>query len=161
MNVLSRFHLSSAAMGLPLVLAGCASNGSALVTEGAGAQVATQWHATLPHGGRVDDLRQWWSQFDDPLMPRLIEAAQRASPTLAQAAANMADARASHVTSGAALLPSLDIAASTTRARSELAAPRASASSLGLQAAWELDLFGANRAGLAAAEARLASSQAG
>jgi outer membrane protein TolC len=94
-------------------------------------------------------------------MPHLIDAAQRASPALAQAAANMADARASSVTSGAALLPSLDIAASATRGRSELAAPAGKISSLGLQTAWELDLFGANRAGLAAAEARLASIEAG
>lgn len=149
------------AIGMPLVLAGCASTAPALMPDSASAQVATQWHAPLPHGGRVDDLRQWWSQFDDPLVPDLIEAAQRASPTLAQAAANMADARASSVTSGAALLPSLDIAASATRGRSELAAPVGKVSSLGLQTAWELDLFGANRAGLAAAEARFSSSQAG
>jgi outer membrane protein, multidrug efflux system len=153
--------VSCAAIGLLLVLAGCASTAPALAPERAGAQLATQWHAPLPHGGRVDDLRQWWSQFDDPLMPRLIDAAQRASPTIAQAAANIADAKASHVTRGAALLPSLDIAASATRGRSELVAPMGNASSLGLQTAWELDLFGANRAGLAAAEARLASSQAG
>jgi multidrug efflux system outer membrane protein len=158
---LARRPMSCAAIGLLLVLAGCASTAPSLAPESASAQLATQWHAPLPHGGRVDDLRQWWSQFDDPLMPRLIEAAQRASPTLAQAAANIADARALHVTSGAALLPSLDVAASATRGRSELSAPAANASSLGLQAAWELDLFGANRAGLAAAEARLASSQAG
>lgn len=157
----ARRLVSCAAIGLLLVLAGCASTAPALAPESAGAQLTTQWHAPLPHGGQVDGLRQWWSQFDDPLMPRLIEAAQRASPTLAQAAANMADARASSVTSGAALLPSLDVAASATRARSELAAPAGNVSSLGLQAAWELDLFGANRAGLAAAEARLASSQAG
>jgi outer membrane protein, multidrug efflux system len=148
-------------MGLPLVLAGCASTAPALAPEGAGAQVAMQWHAPLPHGGQVDDLRQWWSQFDDPLMLRLIEAAQRASPTLARAAANMADARASRVTSGAALLPSLDVVARATRARSELATPASNVSSLGLQAAWELDLFGANRASLVAAEARLSSSEAG
>lgn len=46
------------------------------------------------------------------------------------------------------------------RARQELAEPAANISLLGVEAAWELDLFGANRAGLAAAEARLASSQA-
>jgi outer membrane protein, multidrug efflux system len=169
-RLLARFHersqvarllVSCAAIGLLLVLAGCASTAPALAPQRVGAQLATQWHAPLPHGGRVDDLRHWWSQFDDPLMPRLIDAAQRASPTIAQAAANIADARASHVTRGAALLPSLDIAASATRGRSELVAPMGDASSLGLQAAWELDLFGANRAGLAAAEARLASSQGG
>lgn len=157
----ARRLVSGAAIGLLLVLAGCVLTEPALAPESAGTQLATQWHAPLPHSGRVDDLKQWWSQFDDPLMLRLIEAAQRASPTLAQAAANIADARASHVTSGAALLPSLDVAASATRGRSELADPVSNASSLGLQAAWELDLFGANRAGLAAAKARLASSQAG
>lgn len=73
----------------------------------------------------------------------------------------MADAMAASVASGAALLPSLDISANAVGGRSELAAPTRSVASVGLQAAWELDLFGANRAGLAAAEARLASSQAG
>lgn len=153
--------VSRAAIGLLLVLAGCASTAPAPAPESTGAQLAEQWHAPLPHGGRLDDLRQWWSQFDDPLMPGLIEAAQRASPTLAQAVAKIADARASSVTTDAALLPSLDIAANAMRGRSELAAPAGKVSSLGLQAAWELDLSGANRAGLAAAEARLASSQAG
>jgi multidrug efflux system outer membrane protein len=157
----ARRLVSCAAIGLLLVLAGCASTAPVLAQKSTSAQLATQWHAPLPHGGQVDDLRQWWSQFDDPLMPGLIEAAQRASPTLAQAAANIADARASHVTSGAALLPSLDIAASATRGRSDSAALVGNVSSSGLQAAWELDLFGANRAGFAAAEARLASSQAG
>jgi multidrug efflux system outer membrane protein len=160
MNLKPRL-LSRTAIGLPLALAGCASTPAIGVPETAGSQVATRWHASLPHGGRVEDLRQWWSRIDDPLVPRLIDAAQRASPTLAQAAANLADARAARVTSGAALWPSLDLAASTTRGRSEAGAPIGQASSLGLDAAWELDLFGARRAGLAAAEARLASSQAG
>lgn len=146
---------------MSIVLVACASTAPALVPEGTSAQVARQWHAPLPHGGRVDDLRQWWSRFDDSLVPHLIEAAQRASSTLAQAAANMADARASSMARGAALRPSLDIAASVTRGRSELAAPVGGVSSLGLETAWELDLFGANRAGLVAAEARLASSKAG
>jgi len=151
---------SCAAIGLPLVFSGCASTAPTWAPD-VDTQVATQWHAPLPHGGRVDALKQWWSQFDDPLMPRLIDTAQRASPTQALAAANMADARAARVASGAALLPSLDISASGARGRTELAAPTGKAVSANLQAAWELDLFGANRAGLDAAEARLASSQAG
>lgn len=149
-----------AAIGMPMVLVACASTEPAAVPVSASAQVATQWHAPLPHGGRVEELKQWWSRFDDPLVPHLIEAAQRASPTLAQAAANMADARTTSMSRGAALLPSLDIAASATHGRTELAAPVGGTSSLGLETAWELDLFGAHRAGLAAAKARLESSQA-
>jgi multidrug efflux system outer membrane protein len=150
-----------ATAGVPLVLAGCASTAPACAPDHAGAQVADQWHAPLPHGGRVDELGHWWSQFDDPLVPRLIEAAQRASPTLAQAAAAMADARAVQVGSGAALLPSLGISASASKGRQELSAPVGKLSSVGLEAAWELDLFGAHRAGLAADKARWSSSQAG
>ena len=157
---LERRCASLVAIGLSLVLAACASATPAGVPVGTDAQVATQWHAPLPHGGRFESLKQWWSQFEDPLIPLLIVRAQHASPTLAQAAANMADARASSVTSGAALLPSVGVTASATRGRPELAAPVGNVASVGLEAAWELDLFGANRAGLAAAEARLASSQA-
>ncbi len=145
-------------MGLPFALAGCVSTDP--LPQSIGAQPATQLAAPLPHGGQADGLRSWWAQFDDPLLLRLIEAAQRASPTLAQAAANMADAAASSVASGAALLPSLDMAASVTRGRLELSNPMGTTQSVGLNATWELDLLGANRAGLAAAQARFESSQA-
>ncbi len=152
---------SCAAVGVPLALAGCASTAPAVAPDRVGAPMAAQWHAPLPHGGRVDDLGAWWSQFDDPLLPRLIESAQRASPTLAQATAAMADARALQVSGGAALLPSLDLSASASKGRPEVSAPVGRLSSTSLQAAWEIDLFGAHRAGLAAAEARLSSSRSG
>lgn len=58
--------------------------------------------------------------------------------------------------SGAALLPSLDSTTTATRGRSDLAAPASTTSSVGLQAGWELDLFGANRAGVNAARLRTA-----
>lgn len=153
--------VSSAAIGMPLALSGCTSTALPPPPEDTSAQIASQWHAPLPHGGRVDDMAQWWSQFDDPLIPRLIETAQHASPTLALAAATMADARAMQVSGAAALLPSLAVSASASKGRPELSAPAAKLSSVGLEAAWELDLFGVNRAGLAAAEARLSSSQSG
>ncbi|USX11893.1 efflux transporter outer membrane subunit [Oxalobacteraceae bacterium OTU3CAMAD1] len=142
-------------------LAGCATVVPELTPGGPAAPVAAQWHAPLPHGGQLADLGLWWGQFDDPLVPRLIAAGQKASPTLAEALARIADARAARVSSGAALLPNLSANASASRARSEIAAPIGKASSAGLQAAWELDLFGAYRAGAGAAQAALESSQAG
>jgi NodT family efflux transporter outer membrane factor (OMF) lipoprotein len=122
--------------------------------------MTTQWHAPLPHGGRLADLNRWWAQFDDPLLPRLVEAGQRASPTLAQASARIADARAARGARGAALLPVLDASATTSRGRS-LGAPIGAESTVGIQASWELDFFGANRAATNAAQARLDASQAG
>ncbi|MDZ7862602.1 efflux transporter outer membrane subunit [Acidovorax sp.] len=148
-----------AAIALPWLLAGCAATAPAPPTTPQ--PLAAQWHAPLPHGGRLQDLQQWWSHWGDPLLPRLIEAAQHASPTLAQARARLADARAARTAGGAALLPSLDLTASASRGRLDLGTPAGTVSSASLQAGWELDLFGALRAGADAAQARLESSQAG
>jgi multidrug efflux system outer membrane protein len=142
------------------LIAGCATTVPAPTPGGLAAPVAAQWHAPLPHGGQIADLSRWWTRFDDPLLPRLIEAGQQASPTLAQASARIADARAARVGRRAALLPSLDASVSSSRGRSP-GAPMDTESSAGLQASWELDLFGANRAAANAAQARLESSQAG
>jgi len=139
------------------VLSGSASGPSEIV-------IAEQWHAPLPHGGQLADLNQWWDQFDDPLMLRLIEAAQHVSPTVAQASARIAEARAARTSAKAALLPTLNATAETSRARQALgeggAVSEVTQSAAGLQAGWELDLFGGARAGANAAQARLESSQA-
>ncbi len=119
------------------------------------------WQAPLPHGGSTVALAQWWSQFDDPLVQELVGAAQQASPTLASAASQLAQARASRQVAGAALLPRLDGAASTGRGQPELDNPLGSRSSLALQASWEIDLFGANAAGRDAAQARLDAAHGG
>lgn len=152
---------SAAAFSLPLLLAACAGPLPALEQQDPTIQTIRQWHAPLPHGGRVSDLGQWWSQFNDPLLLRLIEEAQQASPTLAQASANIADAKAARTASRAALLPSMDISASSTRGRQDSEIPVSTVSSVGLQASWELDLFGAGRAGALSAQLRQESNEAG
>ncbi|HEX8609831.1 MAG TPA: efflux transporter outer membrane subunit [Telluria sp.] len=144
-----------------VLLAGCAGTVPDTTPGGPGAPVAERWHAPLPHGAQLADPALWWSQFDDPQLERLIAAGQQASPTLAQAGARIADARAASVARGAALLPSLNTDISASRARSDIGAPVGVSSSAALQASWELDLFGAHRAGAGAARAQLESSQAG
>ncbi|MBZ8141558.1 RND transporter [Rubrivivax gelatinosus] len=119
-----------------------------------------QWQAPLPHDGRLADLTRWWQQFDDPLLAQLIDAAQQESPTLAAAASRLAQSRAARVAAGATLLPALDATASTGRGRSELGAPVGTSASAGLQARWELDLFGGGRAARDAAQARFEGAQA-
>ncbi len=144
-----------------ILLTGCASALPAPTPGSADAPVTAQWHAPLPHGGQLTDLSQWWAQFDDPLMLRFVEAGQRVSPTLAQAAARISDAQAARVARGAALMPTLDASLSASRGRSELGSSIGTESSAGLQLGWELDLFGAGRAAADSAQARLESSQAG
>ena len=124
------------------------------------AAVAPAWQAPLPHGGRLVELDQWWAQFDDPLMARLVTAAEGVSPSIASAGARIAEARATRVGAEAALLPQVNATASASRGRPDLALPLATASNAGLQASWELDVFGGNRAGRSAAEARLAGAEA-
>lgn len=93
---------------------------------------------------RLSALRQWWTQFDDPLLTQLIDQAQTASPSLALAASRVAQARAQAVAAGAAGLPTLDAIASVNRAAFTFGEPVAlrSQTQLGVQASWEIDLFG-------------------
>jgi outer membrane protein TolC len=121
--------------------------------------VAAQWHAPLPHGGTLADLSRWWASFDDAPLLHLIQAAQQASDTLARADARIADARAARVESRAALLPALDAGLNANRGAPSLALPVSTTASLGVQASWEADLFGANRARAEMAQARWRASE--
>ncbi|GAA5235232.1 efflux transporter outer membrane subunit [Verticiella sediminum] len=143
-----------------MFMAGCASLPPASHSPAATDSIADRWHAPLPPGGQWEDLRRWWSTFDDPTLLSLIDAAQTVSPTIAQAGAAIADARAQWVAHGAALQPSLDVNARSGRGRVDLDDPTGTVSSIGLMASWELDLFGGNRAGQRGAQARLTASRA-
>ena len=141
------------------LLAGCATTSEPAPAAWANAPVA--WQTPLPHGGSSTDLAQWWARFNDPLLLALQAAAQQASPTLAGARARIERARAAQAAAGAAGMPRLDAVASASTARPTPGQPTASMASIGLQAGWELDLFGAVAAGRDAARARLAGAQAG
>lgn len=125
------------------------------------AAAAPQWYAPLPHDGTLTDLTRWWQQFNDPLLIELIAASQSASPTVAAAGTRIAQARANRVAAGAALLPGVDGSVSAARGNSQPPAPLATTLQAGVQAGWEIDLFGGNRAALDAARQRLAGAEAG
>ena len=146
-----------AAVPIALALAGCAATSD---LPPAAPTVAPSWQAPLPHDGDVGELRRWWTQFDDPLLARLIDAAEGASPTIASAAARIADARARRAAAGAALLPGIDANANIGRGRQDVSLPSGTSESVGLQASWELDVFGRNRAARDAAEARVVGAAA-
>ena len=98
-----------------VVLAGCAGLPVAAPEPRPALALPDRWQATLPHGGTLTELGRWWSQFDDPLLERVVGAAQAASPTIASAAARIEQARATRTAAGAALLPALDANASAAR----------------------------------------------
>ncbi len=140
-----------------LWLAGCAVTRPPAATP---TELPPQWHAARPINGAVSDLAAWWQQLNDPLLVELIEAAQSASPTVASAKSRIAQARATRIAAGAALLPALDATASAVRGN-QPPMPLATTVQGGLQTAWEIDLFGGNHAAADAAQARLAGAQAG
>lgn len=142
-------------------LTGCASTAGPAAAPLAVAADTGAWQAPLPHGGRAAELAQWWRGFDDAVLPDLIDAAQAASPTLASARARIERARATLAASDAAARPRVDGVASAQRARSVPDTPAASSAALGLQAGWELDLFGGVAAGQRASAQRLRGAEAG
>ena len=150
-----------------LGVSGCASFKLPLATSATSATSAAAvapaaWQAPAPHQGSTTDLAQWWSQFNDPLLPRLISAAQEASPSVSAAKSRIEQSRAARVAAGAALTPSLTAQGSALRGAEGAASPATSpATSLaaGLNAAWELDVFGGAAAGRDAAQARLTGSE--
>ncbi len=124
------------------------------------APVAPAWQAPLPHAGTVVSLANWWQQQGDPVLAELIAAAQGASPTVTNALARIEDARAKQAQAYAALVPNVNAQASAVRGVSQPQVPVATTLQAGLQASWELDLVGANRAVNEAAAAQVASSRA-
>lgn len=153
-----KIRSSALAVAAALALGACGTSGPA--SRGAAAP-PPQWQAPLPHQGSIADLASWWQQQGDPLLVELIAAAQQASPSIASAQSRIAQSRAARVAAGAALAPQVNAVATSTRMSKQSAAPVNTTSQAMLQAAWEIDLFGANRAARDAAQARYESAQAG
>jgi multidrug efflux system outer membrane protein len=116
--------------------------------------------AALPHHAKVSDLTRWWQQQNDPVLVELIDAAQAVSPTVATAVSRIEQSRATRVQARAALGPTLDLTASSVRTNAQEPLPLGTTSQAALQASWEADVFGGNRATSAAALARLQGAQA-
>jgi NodT family efflux transporter outer membrane factor (OMF) lipoprotein len=157
--------------GLPLLLAACSVTRPPAAVQ---APTPAQWQTpqtALPHGGAVPQLTDWWHQSGDALLVELIDAAQAASPDIASAAARIAEARATRVQAGAAMGPTLDGSLSLSRGNTlstgsggisggTASLPTFTNAQAGLQAGWEIDLFGGLAATRDAAGARLSASRA-
>lgn len=120
------------------------------------ASLPGQWQAALPHGGNTANLKGWWQQFNDPVLVELLDAAEQDNPSLEKAAAAIREARASITSAKAAGLPAVDGSATSTRSSSNRLqhTEAATTSTAGLDASWEIDLFGAVRHATEAAAAK-------
>ena len=123
-------------------------------------QAPEAWQTPLPHNGALGELAQWWAQFQDPLLSQLVAGAQEASPTVASARSRIAQARATLAGTQAALGPTLNTVAGASRGQQDVNMPVATSLSAGLQAQWEIDLFGGASANRDAAQERLLGAAA-
>lgn len=108
-------------------------------------KIADQWHSTLDEKEERLRLENWWSQFDDATLDSLQSAAQANNPSLAIAVANIEAARANLDSVSGRIYPTLDGNAQASERQSGNAggSGRIESQSVGLDAAWELNLFGA------------------
>ncbi len=95
-------------------------------------------------------LARWWEGLNDPTLTALVDDALAHSPTIDQARARIDQAQAQATQQRAAQLPSLSTNATYLNARvpgigGEGGATDASVYNVGLNASWELDLFGGGR----------------
>ncbi|HAJ26897.1 MAG TPA: RND transporter [Syntrophus sp. (in: bacteria)] len=148
-----------------LILAGCAMVGPNYVPPAA--SVSGNWHTHLKGGLNADatgpqSLAAWWTKFNDPELSGLIERAAAGNLDLKKARARVRQARASRGVAWAGLFPVLDATGSATRSSSSDNAGIGTTGNLyalGIDASWELDVFGGVRRSVEAADADLLAAQ--
>ena len=144
------------ALAACLMAAGCTTMADVPTLD---ARIAAAWHATLPHGGSTTDLVSWWSTFNDPSLTTLIGYAEAENPSLESAAADIEKARATLASAHAGLQPELDGSGSLSRSgtggETDNRVAASTTKSGGLDASWELDLFGKARSESEAARQRV------
>ena len=137
------------------LLAGCAQPGPTLAVT-AEPDVPTVWSTTTTalQGRQAESLQRWWQRFDDPLLSELIEQALRANTSVLSAQAALQQARALRDVAAAGQSPTVGTSASAQRSnRSATSGGSGNLFQAGLDASWELDIFGARRNARSAAEA--------
>jgi multidrug efflux system outer membrane protein len=119
-----------------------------------------------PTATHVAGIERWWTQFNDPQLTTLIEEALAANLDLRLAVTRIDEARANLRFARSALYPSLDADFGARRARNsqstEFVFPGPSITTgytAGLQAAYEVDLWGRLASGRNAAQAELLATR--
>lgn len=149
-----------------LLLAGCAVGPD---YKAPGLAVPSHWgSAPAKTAPRPPKLAQWWKQLHDPLLDQIVDEAVAGNLDVATAKAKIREARASYRQAVGTLLPNVTGSASATRADNgsnvssggdvTVQGPY-SQYQAGLDASWELDLFGANRRAVEAARYGLDAAQ--
>ena len=104
------------------------------------------------------DLTGWWRQFNDPTLSALVEEALKANLDFALAEARLRQARAMRGVAVGGLWPSATVSGSYQREHTSGVTPGNGSQNLyeaGLDAVWELDIFGGQRRAVESANANI------
>ena len=120
--------------------------------------------ADLSQALTPERLASWWNVFNDPMMTELILESLENNRDLAAARAKVTEARASLGISQAKLLPWLDSTNFWNNGRTPVQAGGTGSGTnlykLGIDASWEIDIFGGQRANVRAQRATLEAQYA-
>jgi len=144
-----RVHLPIALVA-SLALAGCAN--SPTHASSSEADVTATGAAASPH-------HPWWDDFQDPLLSQLINQALQANTSIRSAQAALQQARALRDVRVANAGPQVTLSGSGQRSKTD-GVDASNSFTAGLDATWEADIFGANRASINATEADALAAQA-
>jgi len=109
-------------------------------------------------------LVHWWTTFEDPMLTSLVGRAVMANLDLKSAESRIRQARALRGIAFAGLFPTVTAGTSFSRSRSpgpagsKAVVPTNNLYQIGLDASWEIDVFGGIRRGIEAADANVQAS---
>lgn len=147
------------ALVLPLVL-GLAACVPLPARDDAAVDIPASWDRPVPGGVDVWPASDWWRGFASAELDSLIATARQNNLDLSAAAARLLQAQGQARIAGVALVPTLDGSIGTSRAGIGASnRPETTAYNASVNASYELDFWGANRADLLSAQAALRSSR--
>jgi len=109
----------------------------------------------------VPNLTSWWRQFHDPTLSALVEEAVGANLDMKIAETRVRQARASRGVAFGGLLPSVGASGGYQRLHKSGGSSDQDLFQAGLDAVWELDLFGGQRRNLESADAGIVAAREG
>lgn len=129
---------------------------------------------SVPATAQAEDIRHWWTRFDDPLLTQLVEQAASANLDIAQAVARLRQAREALVISRADLFPTISGSGGYSRTEAvrgggaTVTLPDGTVTttggggrdslSAGLDASYQVDIFGGVRRSIEASRAQYEAS---
>ncbi|HEY5807058.1 MAG TPA: efflux transporter outer membrane subunit [Povalibacter sp.] len=149
-------------LALTCVLSACAVGPDYRPPE---SPASDQWHSQLQAGVKSDSpdaptLAHWWTVLNDPTLNQLIDQAVVQNRSVKQAMARVVEARARRGITGSSFWPGIDASAGATRSQADLTPGTQETYDGGLDASWEIDLFGGQRRAYESSTAQLGASEA-